>query len=526
MAGTVVPLLTDVHLCNAIDDWTGTPTLDTEVFIQGTGALSKKVSKTTSTHMKPITAVDLSDTIIYVWILGGSISQFDTKANGGIRIRVQSGATPEWGEWYVAGSDEGYEGGWQCLAIRTTQAFSTQSDPAPDKTQINAVGVVFTVAVSAAKINCWWDAVRYGTGLRIKAGTEGEPATFADIVTAEETVANRWGIVVKTEGILFVQGELRFGSTTAGEATYFKDTSKVIVFRDRAFGTFYEITIEGNSTSNTKVFFGTEIGGRGISGCIFRSVGTSKFKFTATDANITELGVYGCTFFDADTISLPSYSTVKKVLSTTFEECAEVLADTCIVQYCNFISADSRGARISSIPNPPSGLNITACNFISCPDGVNISVDGTVSIDFNNLKFSGNTKDIEKSSATGDLTVNNTNGSDASTYEITGGGTVTIETAVSLTVRHVKTGSEPTEYVRCSIHKKSDMTEIMNKDATETDEQTSGYYKAVQSYTVSGIVVIVRAREKGYLPFEIELTIPSGGLDVTAVWLPDPNYEP
>ena len=123
MAGTVDALLTTVDNCDAVSDWTGTPTLDTEVYIQGSGSLSAKVSKTTNDYDKPISSTNMSDTIIYIWVMGSSISQFNTKVNGGIGIRVGDGTNT--GIWYVAGSDEGYDGGWQCLAIRTTSSFDS-----------------------------------------------------------------------------------------------------------------------------------------------------------------------------------------------------------------------------------------------------------------------------------------------------------------------------------------------------------------------------------------------------------------
>ena len=66
----------------------------------------------------------------------------------------------------------------------------------------------------------------------------------------------------------------------------------------------------------------------------------------------------------------------------------------------------------------------------------------------------------------------------------------------------------------------------MNADATVADDQNTGYYKASMNYTATGIVVVVRAREKGWLPFETEGTITSNGLDVTAVWTADPNFTP
>lgn len=424
-------------------DWDPAPTLDTEVFIQGVGSLSAKVSKATYTSVKPVADLDLSDTIIYIWILGSSIAQFDTKALGGIRIRVEEGATPNWGEWYVAGKDIGYEGGWQCLAVRTTQSFDDVSDPAPNRASIDGVGVVFKILASAAKNNVWWDAVRYGTGLRIKAGTEALPGTFADVVVAEEIADNRWGIITETEGVIMIQGKLFFGSTTLGEATYFKDTIRNLVHRDRPFGVFYELKIEGNATATTKVFFGTESEGKGISGCIFSCAGASKYKVTAVDEYITELGFYGCTFLDADTISLPAYTVEREVLSSTFEACAEVLADDCIVQFCKFISSDGRALRMVS-----ETKTITDCDFINCPHGVHIPNAGTY--EFNGLMFSGCGYDIENSGNDADVTVNCEN-SNASTHEETGTppGTTTIVSSATHTLTGMKENTEVT-YVEVS----------------------------------------------------------------------------
>lgn len=517
MAGTVVPLVSFFtgltggvpSNCDEITDWSGSPTKDLETFIQGAAALSKKVSNTSSTHVFTLAnPIGLSDTILYVWILGGSISQFDTKDNGGIRIRVEDGAA-KWGEWYVAGKDVGYEGGWQCLAVRTTTGFNSPA-PYPDLGAITKVGVVFKTVIAAAKINCWWDAMRYGTGLRIKGGTniatasrarasnvatiktaivhglaighgvtisgvsgtgyngnfvvasipntttftyantgsdEAEttdtggtvysPATLNDIVAAEEAVANRWGVVVKSEGVLFAQGKLYFGSTTGGEATYFKDTSKLIIFKDKPFGIFYDVVIEGNSTAATRVYFGNRLGDGspgnpfvGVSGCIFSSAGASKYKVTATNQYITALGFYGCTFLDADTISLPaSYADDKQVLNCNFEACAEVLPDICIVKNCNFISADSRAARIEDPPGYSSiSHNIRDASFIGCPVGIHIPVNGgpvenPVVFDLKAVKYIGNTKDVELSGASGKIIINVLEGGDTPSVLVSGGVT-------------------------------------------------------------------------------------------------------
>lgn len=515
---------TTVSNCDSATEWSGAPTLDSVEFIQGAGALSAKVSKTTYTSVFTFaSAVNLTGKQLYVWAMTIAGGGLDTIANGGFRIRIED-ATGAYAEWYVAGKDT-WGGGWAAWMVHVDTAATV--DTGVNKAAVTKAGIVFVTTRSAAVINCWWDALRYGTFIGLKGGTSTDPVDFDFLLAQEALVANRWGTAWRLEGIIFIQAKLRIGSTTAGESTYFKDVSEIVMFPDRAVpADFYAITFQGNATGTTEIYFGEEVGGKGVSGLFIRSASPDKrFTLTATDTTVTKFGLRGTTFFYARRITFPPYSADKKVLSCNFESCWEVFPSTTMMKYCNFIAPSgetpARACRISY----GGSLNITNCNFINCSRATNVTVDGTVTITFDALVFSGNTYDVDKSSPTGDLTIENTNLSNASTYIISGGGTVTIVSAITLTVRKVKSGNEPTEYVRCSIHKKSDMSEIMNKDADIADDQNPGYYKATMSYTQAGFIVIVRAREKAWLPFEIELTIPSGGLDVTAVWLPDPNYQ-
>jgi len=295
---------------------------------------------------------------------------------------------------------------------------------------IDGVGVVFKVTASAAKINCWWDRIAYGTSLTIYGGTEASPATFADIVSAEET--NKYGIITEVQGVLMCQGKLILGSTTLGQDTYFKDTSKVIVFMDRAFGTFYDIKLQGNATATVQeIYFGEKSGARGISGCMFRSVGASKFTVTATDVNVLKMGFYGCVFYDGSTISLPSSATNREVIDCTFEKCGIVSVNLCKVQYCNFVSADSDGITVDS-----TSFNVTDCNFINpTSHGVEITATGTYT--FDNFQFAGTSAtgpyDVENTTA-GLVTIINSNDSNTAYYENTGGGTTDIQSGVTLKV--------------------------------------------------------------------------------------------
>lgn len=511
--------------CDQITDWLTAPTLDTENFIQGTGACAAKVSKATFTSVFTLqNALDLTDKQIFVWAMCSG--RLDTKAGGGFRIRVEN-AAGEFGEWTVAGRDT-WGGGWAPWTVHTSTTFDAGATLTA-VTAIKKVGIVFDVVGSATALNCWWDAMRYGTNLSIKGGTEGSPATFQDILDAEAIVlTGKYGVIFLYEGLLIVQGKLNFGSTTLDEATYFKDTTgRVLIFGDKLVpADYYEIKLQGNAnTAITKIYFGEKVGGSGVSGITVRASSASKpFKVTASDTNITEYGFYGCVFYQAAVITLQTYSTVKEFLDCSVIKSAEMLPDSGIVKNCTFSSSAGRALRMASVSH-----HITDSKFINCQTAVHINFSDTVAI--NNLNFYGNNPyDIEHS-VTGALIINYTNCPSPpleSKVNETGAppGTTTIQTSVTLTVRHVKTGSEPAEYARCYIRmKEAPYTEIMNLNATTADDQNPGYYKATQSYTTTGIVVVVRAREKGYLPFETEATITSGGLDVTAVWILDPNYQ-
>jgi len=523
MAGTVISNLTDISMCESTTGWTnlGAGTQgqnDPSVFeaIQGSYCLQdyKAAARDAGAQWDfgAGTEADMSNIILIFWF---AFSKRNFSANP-MRIRLTD-SSGNWSEWNMFTASALPHTAWLPWVLKPTV---TRDDGSGTLVLSSIRYCSWRVTSASAKVFIYWDAVRYGYGLDIKGGTSGEPAELDDFITAEATYA--YGIVEKYNDIYFLQGQIRIGSLTVDESTYFKDMNKVIQFKSMKGNPtgFYEIKGQ-NATSGsgtTKIFFGEKPDSAGISGLFISAPSTMKWKLTMSDTYITEFGFYGCTFVNADTIAGQAYSTVKQFLSTNFVACAEILPNTGIVKYCKFISSPSSAIRISSASH-----SIIKCDFISCNRGFHAST--TAELSFDGLCFFNNTYDGYASA--GAITVNyNPACSPAPSSYDPAGYVITYQTSVDLIIRKVKTGNEPTEYVRCAIYKKSDMTEIMNKNADVADDQNPTYYKATQSYSVTGIVVIVRAREKGYLPFEIELTIPSGGLDVTAVWIVDPNYEP
>ena len=439
MAGTVITDLVfftgatggSTSNCDAITDWITAPTLDNITYVEGTGSCSAKVSKTTFTSVFSfVSAVNLTNKVLYIWAMCSG--KLDTLANGGLRIRVVDGSA-NWGEWYVAGTNT-WAGGWQPFLAHTSTTFSAQSATPPTISAITKAGIVFTTTGSATAVNCWWDAFRYGTYLGVKGGTDVSPATLQDMIDAEAT--SKYGVIFQYEGLSIVQGKLVFGSTTGGDATYFSDTTeKVLIFADKPVpATWYDITLQGNATANTKVYFGIKVGTSGVSGITVRASNSAKpFTITASDTNVTEYGFYGCTFYQASTITLQAYSAVKEMLGCTISKSAEMLPNTGIVKNCSILSAVGRGLRITYYPN----LNVTDCKFINNPQGVHVNFSDSVT--FSGLVFSGSdgsTKwDVEHSIA-GLVTIDNTGGSNvtAAYVQETGGGSHIVNTPSTLTV--------------------------------------------------------------------------------------------
>lgn len=126
-----------------------------------------------------------------------------------------------------------------------------------------------------------------------------------------------------------------------------------------------------------------------------------------------------------------------EIRGCTFSNFGAITTNGCVIDSCTFQDVKT-GAPISStygliVASATEVSRITNSKFINCNRAIKITATGTYT--FSNLTFSGNTYDIENSSA-GLVTVNLTNGSNASTYINTGGGTtnIVLSVTVSLTV--------------------------------------------------------------------------------------------
>ena len=520
-----VVVATDLTMISSCDSTTagGTwsaGTVDSDAKVEGAACLYVKYTSSgaKSVTFTPTTALSLAATCVYFWVSWAAKSMPNTKALGGLAVRFESSAT-DYAEWNVAGNDTLPHNGWVAHIVKT-DTTPTTSGGSINWGAVNKITLKFNLLV---KGNVSWDVWRYGTTMSIKGGESGAAASLADFVTAD--VNNGYGLISLSEGVYFLQGKFKIGSGTPGEATYFAESSKVCTFTNKDVGAaHFSIEVVGNSGATTKVYFGAKSGTAGVSGCVFKPAGAAKYTFTATDANITDLGLYGCTFIDAATISLPAYSATREVLNCSFEACAEVLADTCTMTNCNFVLADNRGVRMTG-----TGHKITKCNFIDCGHGVHCNFSNNdPGVNFNDLVFSGSngtTKwDIEHSAA-GAHKINNIGTSNANQayVEETGGGSTTVATSVPLKITVLEQDGDAINLAQVAIYRTSDNLQLLNGD-TNAQGIIEGTY--TQS-TPASVYFRVRKSSGGatkYIPVSgIGTIVAVSGLSATITLYADPN---
>lgn len=519
MGGTVTTDFTPISLCEDTSGWTATggATLaqNLDVYVQGSASISSyKASAIDHGGRYDLGSggTDLTGKVIFCWIAVTNPSKLQVMGSTGLRLRLTD-TSGYYSEWDLGGSDTIPHGGWLPYAVHTGSTPSRTSGTLV----LSAVRYVDWRADSVgAKNYIYFDAFRYGTYIQIYGGTSGDPANFEAIYQAD--LSNAYGAVSKISGVYFLQCSLKIGSTSASQATYFLDTSKVIVFKNGMItANYYEISNLGNTGADTEIYLGASSGGRGISGCLFRTESptqTPKFKITLTDTNRQKAGLYGCTFIDAGVITFPAYSADREVVSCSFEASSQLDIDGTTLKYCNFINSDSRALLINDESHA-----VSDCNFINCPVALHFDTAGDY--DLTNMAFSGCTYDVENSTNGG--TVNLAcSGGEPSTYENTGSppGTTNISSSVMLKV-YVKdeTGTE-LQYIRVGIFKQSDNTQLMNE---LTDED--GY--AEEPYNgATGFDVYVRARKSSsgstrYFPVSQNATVSGDGLTVYITMIED-----
>ncbi|HBP51406.1 TPA: hypothetical protein DD455_03690 [Candidatus Shapirobacteria bacterium] len=512
MAITVTPNMTDVSMCESTTGWAGgiaNLLLQSTAYIQGTYSLAAWINNTTSAvEYYTISATSLVGQHVYVWMLCNG--RVDTKANGGYRIVLYTDAS-NYATFYVGGNDT-HGNGWNllcCSADATPTAQVGTFNPA----SVTMIGIQFKTITTATKQgqtyiqNCFWDAVRYGSGLTITSGAT-DAISMEDIFAVDDDVTYKYGVVQKSYGSYIIQGKLIFGGT-GSESIDFVDSNQIVIFPDNPLvsDTFYGFVVQAGS-GTTNFTLGVKSGTVGTSGCIFKAPGTKTYDLNLGNNNNNKVQLYGSSFVNAGLVTLPLSGANREVLNCSFNTSDGVIVSTCLMLNSNIISADDEGVLLSNTSHQMSDSN-----FIDNPNAIRIDTAGEYDLD--NVKFFGNTVDIDNTSG-GAVVINCTNGSNPSTET----GDTTIVNAVTVSVLVVDVTNTPINTAQVAIYKTSDKSELLN-----TDTDANGLVQTTFNYlTDTNIYFRIRKSSTGgtkYVPVSSSGTITSTGFSSTITLLQD-----
>jgi len=168
---------------------------------------------------------------------------------------------------------------------------------------------------------------------------------------------------------------------------------------------------------------------------------------------------------------------------------------------------------VRSIASNQLAFYTSAANAIADTSRVNLTASGTSE----NHEINSTSAAIYNNSG-GLVTLNISDDGGVPSYRNSPGSSTIINSGVNLEVNGV------VQNTQCYIVPSAGGSALMNEAATTL--VSGNEYKATESINfTTNIPVTIRAREKGYLPFEANGTITASGLTVTAVWQVDPNWK-
>ena len=509
MPATVVNNLTNVSAVNdntgfsvwKRDGTGGTPSAisETDVFLQGTGACSVKVSNQGVVLAYGTGGINLSatGTHVYIWVnmLAGGLMA--TRASNGLCICLSSDASLTTGSnysfWAVDGSDT-YPGGWVRYVIDVSKTRTTGAGTL-NLSSVQHIGMYCDTRPNVAKFdNLVIDRIDYavaGTGLTVY-GTSTADDTFGDILAADEgTVGNKYGVVTSKEGIIYVRGTIKLGDDSGTNACDLTDNDKVVVFETPQYydgttvsncmsDTFQQLKVVGNTTGSTSIQFGELVGtDGGRNGNTFIESG-SKVTMDFDDGNSNTVKIYGSTFSGITGGLSWGTNTSHHCYQNSFSGCTQFdPVGGILIRNCSFVNTASTTGALKW----GTSIDIDNCAFIANGDAIEMTA--TTNQDYDALSFSGNTYDTHLNNGGTSINISKSNGSNPTSQRSTGGGTITyVGAATTITLKATKTDGTAVSGARAFLRTGAAGSLPYNASVTISNSGTT----ATVTHTAHGLV--------------------------------------
>lgn len=464
-------IVTNADAVAAFDDLSGNAagTLDTEIFIQGTGSIGEYLSNSLAGLLFDAgSAQDWSSNVFYIWVNCGLVGLLDTKANGGFRIRFCGATVTNWFEVYVAGSDEwppSVSGGWTQFVVDIEEARATAitngwtNGTTPATNAIRYVGWAGVTGGTMPRMvdNTWLDEIR-----RLPDGSPGiivEGRNGGSTDWNSSDIFNQLGFATGTfipaaGGAWQINTPIQFGindTTTHG----FTDTNAQWLWANAEFlpDDVYSISALGNAGGTTNVTFGIKTGtgndATGAQGLVVSSASDGpRWSIDVDDPNLDSIGFYGCLFNHGNDFQVDDAAV--ELIGTTLLDVSTMTLGGGLLQRSTVVNANTADGVPFITSNDPTRIKFTSFEF---SDGHAIEITSAVGEPFT---FQGNTFAGYGADGTTDaailadnltFTLSVANGGDTPTVREINGADVTVENNVSVTVAGLQDDTEAAAYV-------------------------------------------------------------------------------
>ena len=458
MAAPVVGLgLTLINDADALGAWNnvggGTPTAETDFYIQGSGSVATRVSGASGNgaFYFPVASKDYSatDDHLYIWLYCTGTANLRSINDGGgaagLQVIALSGTNENnYAQFFVNGNED-LVGGWRCYPV----ALGNTPDAAVgtyDNTDVQGYGVEANTQGNASGRNIAVDVVRVGTGLTISRGESGNAAGFSTITTENDNISNQYGVLRSVGAGAELQGKITIGVDDTTTDTFFQDFNFVITnpnknprFDQGTFttsSTLTGISVVGSATTCL------------LNNCAFFTVDPHDLGYFTCDAATNPPGdvqLDGCTFSAWGPTTLSGLTTAT---NTTWINCKAITLNSGTIDNCT-VETGIGGTYVFAGSTPD---NISNVSFIGggTGGGHGLEITASGSYDFVNNSFSnfgtGDDAAIHVNGAGVNVTLN-ISGPDATsapTVKTTGvGATINFVTAVNVNVTGLPVVPEP-----------------------------------------------------------------------------------
>lgn len=481
--------------------WTagGTPSAETDYFINGTICISKTYNATGLGGLVYTAGAGVTipaDGAFMAWQYFACPNALNTQANGGIRLIVGSSAAA-FKAWTLGGSDTYQYGGWQNLSVDPSLT-ADYTVGTPTATRLT-FGWAANNANSVTKGNPFaCGVIRYG---RCEARMNGGDlangyATFAGFAAQNDANANRWGLIQAVDGGFLWKGLMTLGYASAVD---FRDSNTQIIVENTTKVSANHNKIEIRNASS-------RVDWTGVS---FLALGTvSKGRLEVVDN--CQVNINSCTFTGMDSFAFKPLSVLSE---TTWRRCGVVTLGGATYSGCIF----DRATGATAVTGSPAHVGLlSACGFVSGGTGHAIEVTGAAaSFGLADVSFAGyagtngstGNEAVFVNIASGAVTIN-VNGGSTPTYR-TAGASVIVVSSATKTFTGLPVGTE----VRVRRGSKT--------LATDADVTTGTY---IFSYTPDDRPVTVQFTLPGLVFEDIVVVLNSTDQELPVISAPDPSY--